>query len=301
MLRALLIVAVTRCFGPRCPQNRFRSEAGSNCSRTRISSGNSPGTPNCTCISRSRRSLPRDRRTVEGNTSAYYTIFQDGKKYRMYYRGSHWDTTTKKAAHREVTCYAESTDGIHWKKPNLGLFAFNGSKKNNIVWDGIGTHCFTPFKDTNPDCSADARYKALSRGRPRAKKGLYAFHSADGIHWTLTRKTPVITVGAFDSQNLAYWDPNRKLYVAYYRQFRNGIARHYDLHVERLPQLDEASIPEDRRRAAPTPLHQRHATVSRAPHLTIAFPTRYIPKGSRVEPTFMVSRDGFISSAGSNP
>src|SRR4030095_15602284 len=44
----------------------------------------------------------------EGNTSAYYTIFQDGDKFRMYYRGSHYDEQTKKAAHREVACYAES-------------------------------------------------------------------------------------------------------------------------------------------------------------------------------------------------
>ena len=28
----------------------------------------------------------------------------------MYYRGSHWNTKTKKATHPEVTCYAESKD-----------------------------------------------------------------------------------------------------------------------------------------------------------------------------------------------
>ena len=158
----------------------------------------------------------------EGNTCAYYTIFRDEGKFRMYYRGSHSRTKTKKAAHPEFTCYAESRDGVHWTKPALGLFAFNGSKQNNIVWNGIGTHCFTPFKDANQKCSLQARYKAISRGRPRAKKGLYAFHSADGIHWKLTNKEPVITVGAFDSQNLAFWDPERKLYVAYYRNFRGG-------------------------------------------------------------------------------
>ncbi len=27
----------------------------------------------------------------EGNTCAYYTIFRDGDRYRMYYRGSHYD------------------------------------------------------------------------------------------------------------------------------------------------------------------------------------------------------------------
>ncbi len=49
----------------------------------------------------------------EGNTSAYYTIFRDVDRYRMYYRGSHYDEKTRKPTHREVTCYAESKDGIH--------------------------------------------------------------------------------------------------------------------------------------------------------------------------------------------
>ena len=98
----------------------------------------------------------------EGNTSAYFTVFQDDDKYRMYYRGSHWLVGEEKAAHREVTCYAESSDGITWTKPELGLYKFDGSKKNNIVWNGPGTHCFTPFKDTNPNCKPEARYKALT-------------------------------------------------------------------------------------------------------------------------------------------
>jgi hypothetical protein len=32
--------------------------------------------------------------------------------------------------------YAESKDGINWTKPKLGLFEFDGSKENNIVWMG---------------------------------------------------------------------------------------------------------------------------------------------------------------------
>lgn len=228
----------------------------------------------------------------EGNTCAYYTIFQDGKKYRMYYRGSHYNTATKKATHPEVTCYAESTDGIHWTKPDLGLYAFNGSKQNNIVWNGIGTHCFAPFIDANPDCPADAKYKAISRGRPRAKKGLYVFQSPDGIHWKLMSKTPVITIGAFDSQNLAFRDPVRKLYVAYYRNFRNGkrdimtcTSKDF-LHWSKPQYIKISGGPREHlytNAVRPYP---------RAPHIKIGFPTRYLPKGSKVAPTFMLSHDG---------
>src|SRR5262249_24523048 len=114
----------------------------------------------------------------------------------------------------EVTCYAESKDGITWTKPNLGLFEFLRSKDNNIVWmGGKETHNFTPFKDKNPSAPEAERYKALA-GYP-----LRAFISPDGIHWKLLREEPVITKGAFDSQNLAFWDTERQQYVAYFRDF----------------------------------------------------------------------------------
>jgi hypothetical protein len=159
----------------------------------------------------------------EGNTCAYFTIFQDGDRYRMYYRGAHFDEQARRATHPEVTCYAESKDGIHWQRPELNLFEFAGSKRNNIVWAGVGTHNFTPFKDSNPDCPASARYKALGVGSGKYKRGLYAFQSSDGTHWQLLSEEPVITNGAFDSQNLAFWDTHARLYREYHRGFRNGV------------------------------------------------------------------------------
>ena len=156
--------------------------------------------------------LPEPREVVlvtdkpwEGNTCAYYTIFQDGDLYRMYYRGSHADEKTQKALHAEVACYAESKDGIHWTKPKLGLFEWNGSKDNNIVWLGPGSHNFTAFRDNNPATPAAARYKAFGGGRG----GLLPFESPDCKHWKLIQDKPVITHGAFDSQNLAFWDTDR--------------------------------------------------------------------------------------------
>ena len=37
------------------------------------------------------------------------------------------------APYRRILCYAESTDGIHWTKPDLGLVEWNGSRENNIL------------------------------------------------------------------------------------------------------------------------------------------------------------------------
>jgi len=41
----------------------------------------------------------------EGNTCAYYTLFQDGDRYRMFYRASH----SGQPSHPEFACYAERT------------------------------------------------------------------------------------------------------------------------------------------------------------------------------------------------
>ena len=229
----------------------------------------------------------------EGNTSAYYTVFRDDDRLRMYYRGSHADPTMK-ATHREVTCYAESRDGIRWTKPELGLFEFEGSKKNNIVWDGIGTHCFTVFKDRNAKCPPEARYKAISRGRPRGKRGLYIFQSPDAIHWKLMADAPVITNGYFDSQNLAFFDPHAGLYRAYHRTFIGGVRA---IMTQTSRDYRDWSKPVLLKYAKGTPNEHLYTnTVGNYPgadHILLGFPTRYLPKqGSRVEPVLMTSRDG---------
>jgi len=229
----------------------------------------------------------------EGNTSAYYTVFQDGDIYRMYYRGSHFDEKTKKAIHEEVTCYAESKDGVHWTKPELGLFQFDGSKTNNIVWNGIGTHCFTAFKDGNPKCSKDARYKAIARGRPRDKKGLYVFKSPDAIHWSLMHDEPVITTGAFDSQNLAFWDNEASVYREYHRTFVDGVRAIMTGTSDNFLEWTDPVLLEFGNLPKEHLYTNAVRPYERAPHILIGFPTRYLPnEGSRVEPVFMSSRDG---------
>jgi hypothetical protein len=223
----------------------------------------------------------------EGNTSAYFTLFRDGDKFRMYYRGSHFDEKTSQSAHRELACYAESPDGVHWTKPELGLFEFNGSRRNNIVWDAEGTHCFTPFLDANPKCNPSERYKALTR----VKGGLLALASPDGIHWQPLAEKPVITRGAFDSQNLAFWDSHLGKYREYHRMFRGvrdimtGASEDFLNWTE--PRF--LDYPDSR------PEHLYTNTVQPYPgaaHILIGFPTRFLPSTQQTEPTFMVSRDG---------
>jgi len=69
-----------------------------------------------------------------GHALIYGSVLRIGEKFRMWYLGM----THRKLASGQSAgwwrpmCYAESDDGIHWTKPELGLVEFNGSKKNNI-------------------------------------------------------------------------------------------------------------------------------------------------------------------------
>ena len=130
-------------------------------------------------------------RPWEGNACTYTSVFQDGKRFRMYFGSYHYVTTEGKltAAHRQYTSYVESRDGIHSPSHPLGLVALQGSKQNNIV---------SPYGDSSAvfrDDSAppEERYKMFDWDRlhdvpedaePNKKYGLYGCVSPDGYSWT---------------------------------------------------------------------------------------------------------------------
>ena len=238
--------------------------------------------------------VPREMAIVhdapwEGAGSGYHSVIHDGDLYRMYHRGSKLGVENGRLkTGTQVYCYAESKDGIHWVKPNLGLFEHGGSKENNIIWTGVGVHNFAPFLDTRPDCPAESRFKALAGTAQEG--GLFAFQSPDGIHWSLMRKEPVVTEGAFDSQNLAFWDATAGKYRAYFRTFTKGettgkVWKPAGFRAIRtasssdfLSWGDEADLTyED------SPVEHLYTNqigpYFRAPHLLIGFPTRYIERG----------------------
>jgi len=231
----------------------------------------------------------------EGNTSGYVTVFRDGGLCRMYYRGSNYDIQTE-AYGDQVVCYAESRDGIHWKRPDLGLFSFQGSKNNNIVWQGLGAHNFAPFKDANPACPPDELYKALASDGDK----LFAFKSGDGIHWSLLQEEPVISGSPFDSLNLGFWDADRERYQEFHRGWKNEVrsimtCSSPDFRAWTEPQwLDYGNISAE---------HLYTSSITpyfRAPHILVGFPKRFMPErkvGSHKFPgvsdgLFMSSRDG---------
>ncbi len=220
---------------------------------------------------------------------AYMTVFQDRDIYRMYYGVSRF--FFDKAKHTRVFYYAESTDGLRWETPSLCLFEFEGSRDNNIVWwsdggDRFAAVSFSPFRDENPACDPEHRYKALVHPLRKDKggvKGLSTLSSPDGIHWSVLNAAPGITDGAFDSQNLAFWDATRGKYRAYWRDFYTGpdggrlrgikTATSDDFLNWRPPQW--LYYPG----AEPEELYTNQVIpYCRAPHILVGLPSRYVAR-----------------------
>ncbi len=224
----------------------------------------------------------------EGNASGYQSLVHDGDVYRLYYRGLHYrhggaqnETLDQ---HPAFLCVAESRDGLVWTRPRVGRIEFGGSRDNNIVLapedlasiGGDPAHSMV-WLDEHPDCPAEARYKGIIVGSKPT--GMYVLRSADGLRFEVLTPDPIQTVGAFDSQNLAFWDPVAKVYREYHRGFKDGVrgiltASSPDLrHFPEPVWLTYDEVPEEHlytNQIQPYP---------RAPHILIGFPLRYTDRG----------------------
>lgn len=167
----------------------------------------------------------------ESFTIGYGTLIYEQGLYRLWYEA--YDDTYKFDNEARL-CYAESSDGIHWKKPNLGRVDFHENKENNIVFDGrmskgLGLHGHCVFID--PNSPPEARYRMIFTGLASGQitgeyfGWLLSFaYSADGIqwHWGIPEfrdsiNPPVAGFGG-DGQTVAYWDADRRCYICYTRK-----------------------------------------------------------------------------------
>lgn len=221
-------------------------------------------------------------RPWEGRYCGYITVLRDSDRFRMYYRGL--PESKADGSDKEVTCYAESPDGIVWNKPNLGLYEYKNNNETNIVLADRApcSHNFAPFLDTHPDAKPEERYKAVAGTR---QSGLMGFVSSDGIHWRTARDEPLITEGAFDSQNVAFWSSSERHYVCYLRTWTTGeFSGFRTISRSTSPDFQHWSTPTEMDFGDPLQEHlytnQTHPYV-RAPHLFISLAARFMP-GRRV-------------------
>ena len=103
-----------------------------------------------------------------------------------------------------LPAYAESEDGIHWTRPELGLVEYRGSKKNNLVYDEDGPMNMINLKvlidDDDPDPSRRYKMTGHTRWASQSENKAGGFQemgwgtlvplvSADGLTWRLAIDT----------------------------------------------------------------------------------------------------------------
>ncbi len=158
-------------------------------------------------------------------------IHHDGK-----YKG--WGGSQAKDG-KKFACYFESTDGMKWDRPDLGLVEFGGNKDNNLLSAGHGT----VFID--PAGPPEERYKAVDTG-PIDKDAVETFRkqrpdayehrawradvgqtfcvrgavSPDGLNW---KQLPdPLVIEHCDTQVVATYDQRLRKYVMYTRNWMVG-------------------------------------------------------------------------------
>ena len=138
-------------------------------------------------------SNPVLRRGARGSPDAqgvqfYGSVIKDGDKYRLWYVAFDDKKDHPVASERWRAAYAESTDGLNWTKPNLGLVEFHGTKDNNLLNMGGQPWGFVNLKVLKDDADPDPlrRYKMTAHVyfRHHTRLGtLMPFVSADGLTW----------------------------------------------------------------------------------------------------------------------
>ncbi|MBL7036978.1 MAG: hypothetical protein ISR77_00040 [Pirellulaceae bacterium] len=237
------------------------------------------------------RLTPLEPDTPSGH---YATVLKDGDIYRRYDRGGVADHDGDR---RETTRYWESRDGIHWTKPDLGLYELNGSRDNNVIQANTRwfAHNFSLFLDRRPDVEKDQRFKALAGVHKGG--GLCVFVSGDGIRWRKLKEEPVITSKdfAFDSQNVSFWSESEGCYVCYFRTWKTP---HGSLRtISRTTSTDFLNWSPAVAMGPNLPGEHLYTSGThpyfRAAHIYIALPTRFLPdRGSSTDILFMTSRGG---------
>ncbi len=222
----------------------------------------------------------------EGNSCDFHNLLiePDGL-IRMYYLG--WDITVKTGEKPVISpihvCYAESRDGLHWVKPELGICKLNGMDTNILLEAQTGEYVYDNFRvirDDNPACPPEEKYKGVAKRGPV----LWCYISADAIHftpgWLMTNK------GKFDTLNNAFWDPEREIYHCYLRDFHGDYGDDLNSGIRDIrymcskdfknwtdPVLLEFPDKED------YPLYTNCVSIyDRAPQLMVGFPSRYMER-----------------------
>ena len=142
---------------------------------------------------------PWERPTVGGLWGALNAVYDpDEGLFRMWYQSLGAYPTRPRQPDPGYQCYVTSRDGLNWERPNLGLFAYEGSTANNII--GASSRGYGPahgMLDCAPMAAVeppDVRFKSVgSEARDAEGRGTHGVSfSPDGVHWHPYEHNPVL-------------------------------------------------------------------------------------------------------------
>ena len=130
-------------------------------------------------------------------------VVRNGDRWRMWY-SAHDDVGEHRVA------YAESDDGLRWRKPQLGLVEYRGSMGNNLVdaKAGLNTVAILLDHDAPPErryvmAGEDMLYWKAGAGWSLAGPSMTRIDvSADGYHWSSLRDGPGLIIPQHEAMTL---------------------------------------------------------------------------------------------------
>ena len=157
--------------------------------RMNLLAGKSPGVKNPIVLENGPAGTPDD-----ASVRFYGTIIPIDGELRMWYMAQGTNDNTNGFEQQFKMCYATSTDGINWERPNLGLVEYNGNKNNNIIkfqknGKNLGfAACPIMYDPDDPD--PKRRFKSAFESGDYGNCIAVAF-SPDGLEWDVPDYNPV--------------------------------------------------------------------------------------------------------------
>ena len=250
-----------------------------------------------------------DEDVEKSNDTNYISIVKDDDRYLIYYRvGGRQPTPTSKRKQKYFLCVAETRDGKTFSRCKVDLLpeAPNAVLNNAMTDDipptpevNIYPAVTTVFKDTNPDCLPEERFKMLvsdesnckDKLNPKKYNGLYLFVSPDGFKFTRKSKERFALDKKvfYDTAHQAFFDHDLgeyRLYMRHYGKiygdFRRNIitcrtkdfVEFHDFEILKYDSQFRNLFKEDQH------LYTNNiAPYFRAPHIMLGFPARYYDSG----------------------
>lgn len=162
-----------------------------------------------------------DRNPLISGDAGYASVARDPESglLKLWYQTYKWRKPGEPGSDYAIA-YAESSDGLTWKLPELNLFEWKGTRANNIVWMGKGGRRASgqqvfeaPEKDRRGYRFLMEYHTAGVRG---VEGGLRIVGSQDGIHWDEAGDSLLVPISS-DTVNSIVFDEVAGEYVMFCR------------------------------------------------------------------------------------